>query len=144
MLCLFDSINEKNPVLAKMFETLENASTLSALVLSAWHLAMYLVAKFVEAELEKRAVQKRNWGKCPQCGKNLQSKGFQGREMKTLVGKIIWRRRIGRCPNKCKIGQVAPFDKELGLDAYQGTSSEVKHLALIQYLRRFEGRFTVL
>jgi len=133
MLCLLNSISEKNPVLAKMLETLENSSTFTVLVLvlSAWHLAMCLAAKFVEAELEKRAMQKRNWGKCHHCGKNLQSKGFQRREMKTLVGKVVWRRRVGRCPNKCKIGQVAPLDKELGLEAYQSTSFEVKHLALI-------------
>ncbi len=131
MLRLLNSISEKEPPLTKMLEALEISSTFTDLILSAWHLAMYLTTKLVEAELEKRAMQKRIWGKCEHCGRHLQSKGFRRREMKTLIGKVIWRRRVGRCPNKCKLGQVAPLDKELGLEAYQRTSFEIKHLALI-------------
>jgi len=131
MLCLLNSISEKEPALAKKFEALENSPTFTVLVLSAWRLAMCIAVRFVEAELEKRATQKSTWGKCPHCGSNLQSKGFRGREMKTLIGKVVWRRRVGRCPNKCKIGQVAPLDDKLGLESHQRTSFEVKHLALI-------------
>jgi hypothetical protein len=34
-----------------------------------------------------------------------------------------------RCPNKCKIGQIAPLDDELGLKPNQRISEELKEMA---------------
>ena len=38
------------------------------------------------------------------------SKGQKRRQLDTIIGKINWSRRCGRCPNKCRIGQIAPND----------------------------------
>lgn len=51
--------------------------------------------------------------------------------MLTLIGWVKWWRRRGGCPNGCKIGQVVPLDKVLGLQPYQRTSLEVKWLASV-------------
>ncbi|MBI3914648.1 MAG: ISKra4 family transposase, partial [Chloroflexi bacterium] len=47
----------------------------------------------------------------------------------TLIGVLHWKRRVGRCPHGCKIGQVAPLDTALGRVPQQRTSLEVKQIA---------------
>ncbi len=39
-----------------------------------------------------------------------------------------WRRRVGRCPDGCAIGQIAPFDATLGLRPHQRVSLELQAL----------------
>lgn len=131
MLCLIDSINQKAAAVQALVQKIENAPTMPQIILAAWRLAMVLAVKIVEEELTKRAQRPTVWEACPHCGCRLQSKGFIRREMVTLVGKVVWRRRAGRCPGGCKIGQVAPLDEELGLELHQRTSVELKHLACI-------------
>ncbi len=131
MLCLLNSISQKEPALQTLVQAIENAPTFTELILSAWHLAMALAVKIVEDELNRRAQKKTLWEQCSHCGHSLQSKGFLKREIKTLIGKIVWHRRAGRCPNSCKIGQVTPLDEELGLESHQRASFELKYLALI-------------
>ncbi len=54
--------------------------------------------------------------------------GLVKREIATLVGMIRWRRRVGRCPDGCSIGQIAPFDAVLGLMPHQRASFELQAL----------------
>lgn len=51
--------------------------------------------------------------------------------MLTLVGWVAWRRRVGRCPNRCASGHDAPFDKVLGIAPYQQTSIELVRLGCL-------------
>ncbi len=131
MSCLIDTIGETNPDWQIMLDGLENATTLSLLIVAAWKLACVLAVSLVEESLTKRAQVKTEWGSCPKCGKRLQSKGFKPRQIKSIIGDIKWERRLGRCPNKCAIGQVAPFDKELGLASNQKSGSGLQQVACL-------------
>jgi hypothetical protein len=46
-----------------------------------------------------------------------------------LIGTVRGERREGRCPDRCKIGRVAPLDRELGLWPNQRTSAGLKWAA---------------
>jgi hypothetical protein len=48
-----------------------------------------------------------------------------------MIGVVHWKRRVGRCPNGCEIGQVAPLDKALGLHPHQRTSFELQKLGCL-------------
>jgi hypothetical protein len=112
----------------QMREKFHQSTTLAGLVLTAWQMGMWLARAFVETELNKRAQRPEPWGQCPKCGAKLQSKGFANRQMLTLVGCVEWRRRIGRCPNRCSGPQVVPLDAELEIAPYQQTSMELMRL----------------
>jgi hypothetical protein len=51
--------------------------------------------------------------------------------MLTLVGWVEWRRRVGRCPNRCAGSHRAPFDAVLGIVPYQQTSIELVRLGCL-------------
>ena len=105
MLRLSESIRQNDPSMQAMMETVENAPRLTEMVLAAWRLGLALAAKVVTEELGQRAARPTAWPACPHCGLvRLWSKGLVRREMKTLLGKIVWWRRTGRCPRGCKIG----------------------------------------
>ncbi len=65
------------------------------------------------------------------CGRRLVSKGFVKRQMLTLVGTVEWKRRVGRCPQKCSGSQQIPFDVTLGIQSYQQTSTELIRLGCL-------------
>jgi len=115
MSCLIDTIRETGPEWQTRIDELENAATISLLIVLAWQLARDLAVSLVEETLAKRGQVKTKWDYCPKCGKRIRSKGFKPRRIKSIIGEIKWERRLGRCPNKCALGQVAPLDKELGL-----------------------------
>jgi hypothetical protein len=96
--------------------------------MAVWPLARLLTLHLVEAVLAERAHRPTSWPRCPVCGAWLKSKGFVGRQITSLFGVIRWQRRVGRCPEGCVIGQVAPLDKELGLQPHQRTSGELQFL----------------
>jgi len=128
---LMQIIREIDPSWQAMIEEIEKATTLSLILRAAWHLAYTLVVDLVESELTKRARQKTVWENCPRCGRRLQSKGFEPRQITSLLGIIRWRRRVGRCPQRCRIGQIAPLDKELGLAPNQKTDGRLKQMACL-------------
>lgn len=128
MLCLTNSIRQDDADLQQRLAAIEQAQSLSALVVAAWALAQRLSVQIIEFVLTQRAQSATAWPPCPQCGKALHSKGLVAREVATLVGMIRWRRRVGRCPEGCAIGQVAPFDEVLGLTPHQRTSMELQAL----------------
>jgi formate dehydrogenase maturation protein FdhE len=69
-------------------EQLREASSLSAIVWNALQMGLLLARLMVEQELTRRAEEPTAWGTCPTCGSRLHSKGWQSRQMQTLVGKI--------------------------------------------------------
>ncbi len=131
MTCLLDTIGEVNPEWKTKVDELEKATTLTALIMVAWQLARILAVELVEETLAKRAEEKTEWECCPKCDKRLQSKGFKPRQIKSIIGVIKWERRVGRCPNKCAIGQVAPLDKELGLASNQKSDNGLQQVACL-------------
>ena len=110
---------------------MEKATTLTTLIMVAWQLARMLAVELVEESLAKRAEEKTEWECCPKCDKRLQSKGFKDRQIKSIIGVIKWERRVGRCSNKCAIGQVAPLDKELGLASNQKSDNGLQQVACL-------------
>jgi len=131
MSCLRDSIRQIDPSLQELIEAIENATTLTLLVLSAWRLARELAVKIVNEVLTERGQRPTQWPDCPKCGKRLHSKGFVRRQITSVIGVIRWKRRVGRCPCGCKIGQIAPLDNELGLLPHQRTSIELQRLVCL-------------
>lgn len=131
MSCLLDTIGETNPDWQTMVDELEKAIPLSLLIMAAWQLARVLAVRLVEETLAQRAQIKTEWELCAKCGKRLQSKGFKPRQINSIIGDIKWERRLGRCSNKCVIGQVAPFDTELGLASNQKSDTGLQQVACL-------------
>src|SRR5919109_4170225 len=128
MLCLSDSIRHDDPAVQQLLRTIEEAHTLTQLVMAVWPLARVLALHIVEYVLAERAQRPLAWLPCPTCGAPLRSKGFAQRQLTSLFGPIRWRRRVGRCPHGCSLPQVAPFDEALGVQPHQRTSAELQAL----------------
>ena len=90
-LCLNDSRWLPN------LEALKKSESLTAMVWAAWLLGISLATFFVEQELAVRAVLPTKWSTCPKCHRRLRSKGRRSRQIQTLVGRVHWKRRVGRC-----------------------------------------------
>jgi len=128
MLCLRDSIRYDEPSLQPLLRAVEEAHTLTALLVAVWPLARVLALHIVESVLAERARRPTFWPPCPVCGADLQSKGFVTRQITSVFGPLQWRRRVGRCPQGCSIPQVAPLDDELEVQSSQRTSGEFQAL----------------
>jgi len=115
--------------LPELLVAVENAPTLAAMMLAAWQLARAIAVAVVEDVLAERAQRPTEWPTCEKCGKRLESKGFVERTLRGLIGIVRWKRRVGRCPNRCKIGRVAPLDTELGLRPNQCVSDVLMRAA---------------
>ena len=90
MLCLSDSIRDNDPSVQRLLSAVEEARTLTALILAAWLFTRGLVIHIVEAVLAERARCPSSWPRCPRCGVPLQSKGFATRQVTSLFGPIQW------------------------------------------------------
>ena len=128
MLCLSDSIQHDDPAVQPLLRTIEEAQTLTQLILAVWPLARVLALHIVDYVLAERAQRPRPWPSCPRCGTSLRSEGFAQRQLMSLFGPLRWRRRVGRCPHGCAIPQVAPCDEVLGVQPHQRTSGELQCL----------------
>jgi hypothetical protein len=128
MLCLTDSIRDADPSVQRLLRAVEDARSLTALILAAWQVARVLAVHLVEAVWAERARRPTSWPSCPACGTPLRSKGFAPRQVTSVLGLIRWRRRVGRCPQGCDIPQVVPVDAALGVQPYQRTSGELQSL----------------
>lgn len=131
MSCLIETIHQSNPEYQVMLDELVNAATLSLMITIAWRLARTIAVALIEEILTDRAQAKTEWSVCEKCGKRLQSKGFASRQIKSVIGIIKWERRLGRCPNKCAIGQVAPLDHAMGLLPNQKSDSGLQQIACL-------------
>src|SRR5215471_4392354 len=128
MLCLHDSIRDDDPSVQCLLRAVEDAPSLTALILATWQVTRLLAVHLLEAVLAERARQPTAWPPRPTCGASLRSKGFAPRQMMSLFGPIQWQRRVGRCPQGCAIPQVAPLDAALGVQPHQRTSGELQSL----------------
>lgn len=129
MSCLRKSIRQMGGTLPELLAAVENAPTLAAMMLAAWQLARAMAVAVVEDVLAERAQHPTKWPLCEKCGARLESKGFKPRQLRGLIGTVRWWRRLGRCPKKCRIGQVAPLDTELGLRPNQRISNGLMRAA---------------
>ena len=128
MLCLSDSIRHDDPGVQRLLHTVDQAQTLTQLILAVWPLARILAIHIIESVLAERALSPTFWPRCPTCGACLRSKGFVQRQVTSLFGPIRWRRWVGRCPQGCDTHYVAPLDDALGLQPHQRTSGELQYL----------------
>jgi hypothetical protein len=129
MVSLADNLRQSAPPLQALLDAVQQAPSLTQMVLAAWRLGLAVALLVLQEVLMTRAQAPTAWPVCPQCGARLRSKGFVARQLMTLLGVVHWQRRVGRCPHGCAIGQVAPLDTALGLTSYQATSGEVQQLA---------------
>lgn len=128
MTALRKIINEEESIVQKQLEEVQKATSLCMMIMAAWKLGQMLMVMLVEEILAQRAKEKTQWPNCEKCGKKLQSKGFVERQILCILGTIRWERRVGRCPKRCHIGQIAPLDEELAIGAHQQTSMELKKI----------------
>lgn len=77
-----------SPEWTEQTEALKAAPRLPEMVLIALKLGLLLARWLLEEELEHRAKEKSPWSSCVSCGKRLHSKGWEPRQMQTLVGNI--------------------------------------------------------
>jgi|GEM_PF-2990301 len=105
MSCLANSIRQMAPSLQELIAAVEQAPSLALMILAAGQLARRLAILLVQEVLTQRAQQPTTWPICPKCGARLRSKGFVHRQLTTLLGIVHWERRVGRCPQGCKIGK---------------------------------------
>ena len=131
MSCPIESIIQQAPEVQARIDEVEGAVSFHQLIWAAWRLGILLAAMIVEEILRVRAEEPTTWPPCPQCARKLWSKGFRPRQMQTILGMIHWKRRIGRCPNGCGIGQLAPFDEELGIQPHEASSLELKQMGCL-------------
>jgi hypothetical protein len=131
MLSSIEQLLPEEPEWQQLCKTLQTTVTLSALVLTAWQMGLWLARVIVEQQLSERAQALSEWSCCPACGTKLVSKGFVKRRILTLVGFVEWKRRIGRCPRHCPKSQQVPLDTILGIRAYQQTSTELVRLGCL-------------
>src|SRR5215831_3822141 len=124
MLCLHASIRDDAPSLQSLLCAVEDAPSLTALILATWQVARVLAVHWIAAVLAARAYQPTVWPPCPACGASVRSKGFAPRQIISLFGPIPWQRRVGRCPQGCALSQVAPLDEALGVQPHQRLSGD--------------------
>lgn len=122
-------IPEECKEIQDLLEKIEKARTLVEMILAAWQLGMRIAVKAVEMVLEKRSQARCKWPLCPKCGARIENKDKLDRQIKSIIGVIRWKRKVGRCPNGCEIGQIAPLDDELGIEPRQRVSNELKQAA---------------
>src|SRR5918997_950120 len=131
MLTLSEQVQADDAHWQALNEKLQASVTLSSLVLVAWQIGRWFAKTLVENHLNERAKQPQFWKNCAKCGARLESKGFVSRRILTLVGWVEWQRRVGRCPNRCVGSHLTPFDRVLGIAAYQQTSMELMRLGCL-------------
>jgi len=126
MLSQLEGIAQSYPQIRDLIDKVNKAITLKAVVLAALKLSLAIAVIIVDEILTQRGQSKGEQEVCPKCNKPLESKGLLSRTVKTIIGIISWKRRVLRCPNDCKIGQIAPLDIELGLQSNQRVSEDLK------------------
>jgi hypothetical protein len=83
-----DQLCIHQPEWNQRLEELKTAQSLSAMVWIALTMGLLVARLLVESALSDRAQKPVVWGDCPVCGHRLQSKGWQPRQLETVVGTI--------------------------------------------------------
>ena len=109
MPCLIDNIQCHDEKLQHLVSVIESATSFQALVLVSWQIAKRVAVLLIEEILARRGQQQIHWSNCPMYGHKLHSKELAKRQITTLVGVI----HFSRCPNRCRLGLVAPLDTQL-------------------------------
>ena len=128
MLCLTTILHDHEASWQPLLRAVEDATTLTAMLVAVWPLARCLACAVLEAVLADRAQRPTIWPPCPVCGTGLHSQGFVMRHVTSLFGPLQWRRRVGRCPRGCAIPAVAPCDTALDLPPHQRSSGDLQAL----------------
>jgi len=128
---LLSNIQQEDPRFQALIEQIRNAESLTSVILATFRLVFALGIKIVETELTERAQRPTDWPNCPKCGTRIHSKGLLPRSVMSILGEISWKRRVGRCPNRCHIEQIVPLDNQLGICPYQPASEELSHIACL-------------
>ncbi|MCP4141540.1 MAG: ISKra4 family transposase [Chloroflexi bacterium] len=123
---LLNQIVEFNPQYHQLAQRAEESVHLKSLTITVFILAKRIAVTIVEEILSERAQEMGDRPVCPICGEFLHSKGMLDRSMLTIIGMIFWRRRGWRCVRGCQIGQITPFDIELGIKPNQRVGDDVK------------------
>ena len=131
MLSQLEGIAQSHPQIRDLIDKVSKAITLKAVVLAALKLSLAIAVIIVNETLIQRGQSKGELEVCPKCNKPLESKGLLSRTVKTIIGIISWKRRVLRCPNGCKIGQIVPLDIELGLQSNQRVSEDLMERACV-------------
>ncbi|PSB24395.1 ISKra4 family transposase [Stenomitos frigidus] len=131
MLTLKEPLDFDTPEWQDFYEKLQSSVSRASLVLTAWQIGLWVAKTLVEHHLNQQAQRPERWECCAACGKQLESKGFVSRRILTLAGWVEWKRRVGRCPNRCVKSHSVPFDAVLGIVAYQQTSMELMRLGCL-------------
>ncbi len=129
--CLLASITALAPNLQERLAGIESAVTLDDVVDEVAGLMREVGVLIVESVLSERAAEPGVWPLCGQCGRRLRSKGWGKREVVTSLGRVSWRRRVGRCPGGCRGSTWAPLDTVQGLASHQRHSTELKQRATL-------------
>lgn len=79
MQLLIEQLFNDEPEWQQLCKRLQNSSTLTALVLTAWQMGRWFARAIVEQQLQSRASVPTQWQPCPVCHTLLQSKGFAKR-----------------------------------------------------------------
>ena len=114
--------------ISETLEEVQNSETIGEMIGKGFKLGRLIGAKVVEEVLNERGKGKRESGNCERCETKLESKGQRRRSLVTILGKLCWSRQMKRCPKGCKGSQVAPLDKELGIEPNQRTGPHVKRM----------------
>ena len=129
---LIEVLNNQSNIKTKQFvANIKQAATLDSLVIAVFKLVLYIGSIILNEIISERAKQSLERSTCPNCGTHLERKEWLPRKMTTLLGQIIWKRLIWRCPKRCKIGQIAPYDQTLGISSSQHVSNEVKKICCL-------------
>jgi hypothetical protein len=83
MLPPIEELIPNHPDWQQLCQQLQQSSTLSAIVLSAWQMGIWLAQSIATQHLQERAQQPTVWGVCPTCQTRLVSKGFARRKLLT-------------------------------------------------------------
>lgn len=129
--CLLARIGAEAPTLQERVAAVQSAVTMDELVGAVTALMRELGVLVLGTALAQRAAKPTCWPACAQCGRRIRSKGLERREQVTSLGRVRWRRRVGRCPAGCHGSREAPLDAVLGLAKHQRHSGELKQKATI-------------
>lgn len=88
MIASLEQLCQEQPEWEQYCQQMADAQHLSGIVWIALQMGLFIARHLVQQELGHRAAQATLWGNCEQCGTRLHSKGWQGRTLQTLVGKI--------------------------------------------------------
>src|SRR5262249_57537288 len=97
MLCLNDSIRHHDPSVQRLLSAVEEARSLTTLVLAAWQVGRLLTVHLIEAVRAARACQPSAWPSCPKCGVALLSKGLPTPQVVRLFAPLPLRPPLTPC-----------------------------------------------